>query len=146
MTGEACCFNCGLSGGAVHARIKFRAENSYHRPSARTLAFCSEECAVQFMFLQLETRSTRELITRYFAGKPITLAQFRRLVPVEGSDRAEMGSQVADSNGAKNGKNGNPGLPHMPPISARKSSPGRPKKWKSNAERMRAYRRAEECR
>jgi len=31
------------------------------------------------MFLRLETRSTRETVTRFFAGQPVRYAEFRKL-------------------------------------------------------------------
>jgi hypothetical protein len=105
------CVNCGLP-GRVRAKVKLKAENSFRRDSVKTLVFCGQECAIQTAFLQLKTVSTRESITRYLAGKPITLAQFRELVPVETSN-----------------------------VLPEHSRGGRPVKWATAAHKQREYRR-----
>ncbi len=147
------CFNCGLpddcttrQGSSVVLRL--RPSNSFCREARRKVWCCSDECAYQATFLQLETRSTREAITRLLGLRPITFGQFLRL-PIElvetRSDRAETISEVVDSVDSKNGKIGFMGLPHMDLVSARENGfktrkGGRPRKWKSEAERHRAYR------
>jgi hypothetical protein len=146
------CYNCGLPDVSVKARVCLRAENSFRRGSHRTLPFCNEECARQTMLLQLETRSTRENVTRFMGGSPITYAEFRKRVPVEpvgGSDRAETIAQTRINTEAPEAENGKVDLTHGERVSVRSEATcrrvgGRPRKWVSEAERMRVYRQCQQ--
>jgi len=76
------CYNCGLPDAAFQAKIKFKAKTAFRGASTRTLNFCSAECSRQTSFLQLETRSTPESVTRFLAGKPIRYSEYREIVPL----------------------------------------------------------------
>ena len=76
---------------------------------------------------------------------PVTLAQFRATHPLEGLDRTETMAETRINTGAKIGLFENLALeareefPHANRASKRKG--GRPRKWRSEAERVREYRR-----
>lgn len=130
------CHNCGLpSDCASNGRqvtLRLKPENGSQRERKHTVWCHSDECAIQALAIAQYGPATHKW--------PITLAQFRAMnpLPAKGrSDRTEMGFQVTDSINAKNANFEIMGLPHMPAISVRK---GRPKRWNSEAERLRAYR------
>jgi hypothetical protein len=145
------CYSCGLPDVSFKAKIRLRAENSFRRGSNRTLPFCNEECARQTMFVQLETRSTRETVTRFMGGYPITYAEFRKRVAVEAvgqSDRAETIAETRINTEPPEAENGKVDLTHGERVSERSEAVyrrvgGRPRKWVSEAERMRAYRQSQ---
>ena len=123
--------------------LRVRPTKNFVRETRRKVWCCSRECAYQAAFLQLETRSTRDTITRLLGGKPITYQQFRRL-PLEifegRSDRTETPSEVTDSIDTKTAKNEFMALPHREPISVRENNTGKPRKWNSEKDRLRSYR------
>jgi hypothetical protein len=152
---EPVCFNCGLPDPRVRASVVLRERdgNPYKHDSTRVLPFCGEECARQTTFLQLHTVSTPDRVTRFLAGKPITYAEFKAKVPVaverrpSGQDRSETIAEARVNSGAAEAENGLLGLPHAEPENGgfpnAKRRGGRPRKWKNDAERMRARRRAD---
>lgn len=136
------CENCGLPAWAVTGRgyrvVIYTKAEKFRRSSKRTVWCHVEECAAQAL-----------AVSRYGAAShkwPITLAQFRSLPEVQEVIRrsacTENGSQVVDSRDAQKGLNEEMRLPHIPAISVRK---GRPRKWISEAERLRAYRERNEA-
>jgi hypothetical protein len=139
------CENCGLPDDCT-ARLgcfvvlRLRPENQFCREQRRKVWCCSEECARQAAFLQLETRSSRDTITRLLGGKPISYQEFRRL-PLEivkaRSERYETPSEVIDSTSPKTIKNEVMALPH---AGVSFVTLGRPKTHPSAAARQRAYR------
>lgn len=142
------CYNCGLAYVTVRAKITLKAKNDFQRESRRTLSFCSEECANQTAFLQLRTASTPTAITRYLGSTPIRYADFRSQVklgvePILG-EGLNVRKPIAESRintGASEGKNEHMALPHIDLVSVRsRRLGGRPRKWKSEADRLRAYR------
>lgn len=145
------CYNCGSPDVKFKAKIRLCAENAFRRSSSRTLSFCNQGCARQTMFLQLETRSTRDTVTRFMGGHPITYAEFRKRVPVEPvgeSDRAETMLETRVNTGSPEVENEKVDLPHRDEVSERSEAlyrrvGGRPRKWASEAERMRAYRQSQ---
>ena len=143
---DATCYNCGLPGASLRARVQLRAENSYRRPKPQLLRFCNQRCAVETMFLQLPTKSTRESITRFLGSNPVTFAEFSSVTTVEvvedGLDRYEKASGTCINSGAEEGEVEEVTLPHIPPEFRNARGPrGRPRKWESRAEKQRAYRR-----
>ena len=90
----------------------------------------------------------RHVLTGILAGKPITYAEFCRLVPVElvdsRSDRPETIAETRINTGAAEAKNEILDLYHGGGVSGRleglKRKGGRPRKWGSEAERKRSYR------
>jgi len=148
------CENCGLPAWAVgtgyRVTIEVKAEK-FKRASKRTVWCHDRECALQTL-----------AIARYGLPTcrwPITLAQFRSLPEVqELISRSECTETIAGTRintGAPEALNEKVDLPHQPPISVRLEGPktceqaearfprrkgGRPKKWNSEAQRLRAYR------
>ncbi len=88
------CSNYGLPEAHFAVRVRQRAENRYQRETYLTLMFCTLECAAQTMFLRLETRTTRETVTRFFAGRPIRYAEFRRLVVLPQAGEASVRQNI----------------------------------------------------
>jgi hypothetical protein len=134
------CENRALPDARIRARIRLRDGNAFKADSRKTFVFCCETCGLQTAFLQLETSSTRDSITRFLAGKAVSFAQFCQLVPLERvdgrSERPEIPLQVLDSVSPKIAKSDFMTPPHAG-ISGRA---GRPRKWISEAERKRALR------
>ena len=124
------CFNCGLPNPRIKAKIKLKPNNRYNTESIRALPFCSEECALQTMFLQLSTHST------------IRYSEFKSKVTVElvndGLTVTKPPIQAIDFKGSKMAKNEE--MTTSPHFEFRNG--GRPRKWNSGAERQRAYRQS----
>jgi hypothetical protein len=145
------CFTCGLPDATVKAKVRLRRENAYRRDSRRTLPFCNSECARQAMFLQLEVRSTRDSVTRFMGGSPINYAEFSERVPleiVEGSDCSETIAESRVNTGSTNALIENLDPEYREGVSERHMGlysrrGGRPRKWASDAERMKAYRQSQ---
>jgi len=106
------------------------------------------------MFLQLEVRSTRDAGTRFMGGSPMSYAEFSERVPVEiveGSDRAATIAESRINTGSKNALIENLDPEYREGVSERperseglyKRPGGRPRKWASDAERMKAYRQSQ---
>jgi hypothetical protein len=147
------CENCGLPDDCTtrlgcFVVLRLRPENQFCREQRRKVWCCSDECARQAAFLQLETRSTRETITRLLGGKPISYREFRRL-PLEivkaRSERPETIAETRVNTGAKTAKNEVMALPHADPVFGTNGAlktrlGGRPRKWASESERKRDYR------
>jgi hypothetical protein len=79
---NSACENCGLPDAKLRAKIHRKDGTAWRPDSTRTLLFCGEQCARQFAFLQLETRSTSDKIARYLGKKQIRFSQFVRIVPL----------------------------------------------------------------
>jgi len=150
------CENCGLPADAVSGlgyklTVEVKPENTFQRASRRTVWCHDRECAVQTLAIARFGLPT--------CRWPITLAQFRSLPEVqELISRSECTETIAGTRintGAPEALNEKVGLPHQPPISVRLDGPktceqaearfpcrkgGRPKKWNSEAQRLRAYR------
>lgn len=93
------CFGCGIPiTNEIRCRIKFPAENKFRKASIRAESFCSEACAYCVMFDLLPKEVSRDSITRFLAGKPITLAQYKEKVQL---DRYEIPSEDVDSKDRK---------------------------------------------
>lgn len=144
------CFNCALPSDCATRRgcsvvLRLRPANSFVRATRRTVWCCSESCAYQAAYLQLETRSTRDSITRFLGEKPISYRQLPLGLAKSQSDRPETIAETRMFIDAKNGENGFVGLPHGDLVSGREDGlgtrrGGRPRKWNSEAQRKRAYR------
>lgn len=153
---EETCHNCGMPADVCRTapdssnpdtmqpakgrriQISRKAENGYQRCSTRTVWCCSDECAIQALAIAKFGIATHNW--------PITLAQFRGTRPLEGLDRAKTLAETRINTGAVEGLFGKVGLDYGEGVSARNMglktrNGGRPRKWASNSERMRAYRR-----
>jgi hypothetical protein len=140
------CYNCGLPADCspsegYRIQITHKAENGFHRDRRRTVWCHSRECAIQALAVAAYGPSTRDW--------PITLAQFRATHPLELSDRSETIAETRINTGAPEGLFGNPDPEYGQGVSERSRAlktrkGGRPRKWISDAERMRARRRAAE--
>lgn len=141
------CEMCGLPSSAarsgVRIRLRVAAENASRRDRKRTVWCCSKSCANQAFAVSMMGPATHKW--------PVTLAEFTTAHCEEieraiqaGSHRTETPFQAVDSTGPKNGDFAVLGLPRMEPISVRSQAysarKGRPRKWASEAERLRAYR------
>lgn len=86
------CENCGLPEARVKAWVKLRPrESRFTRRQVKPrqlFYFCNDTCALQTMFLQLPTESTRERISRSLHGQAVTFAEYRKKVQVERADQA----------------------------------------------------------
>lgn len=71
------CENCGLT-VQCQASVLIPAENAFKRDERHLFSFCTEQCAVEFAFAHLPTKSTRETVTRFFNDEPISLADFTK--------------------------------------------------------------------
>lgn len=137
------CHNCGMysdcaSGEGRTVALHVMPKSKFCRETKRTVWCCSDSCAYQAL-----------AIARYGLPSyrwPVTLAQFIGLNPLPlRSERTKTPSQVLDSASPKIEKNEFPGLPLMDTVSVREKGlktrrGGRPRKWESEAERLRAYR------
>lgn len=145
MTTTDSCYNCGLpayanSDEGIAIRLRQRAENSFQRDHKRTVWCCSRSCAIQAFAISRMGPSTHNW--------PVSLSEFAGLHHEEIEkaiqvrlDRTEMASGTRINSGAAEGKSGYLALPYTEPINGRISvRRGRPKKWASEAERLRAYR------
>lgn len=135
------CYNCGLPSDCVQSegyrlKITHKAENEYRRDSKRAVWCHSKECAIQAIAVAKYGPSTHRW--------PITLAQFRSTDPLRGLDRAETIAETRINTGAPESLFENVDPEDGPGVSERftgsKRKGGRPRKWASEAERMRAYR------
>lgn len=145
------CYNCGLPQVEVRARITLKAGNNFQRESRPALTFCSDECAYQTAFLQLHKGSTPTTITRYLGSKPIRYAEFRSQAKLDvdpidpildsGLTVRKPIAETRENIGVPEAENEKMALPHTDLVSVR-SRPlgGRPRKWRSEADRLRAYR------
>lgn len=136
------CHNCGMpnwaiSGDGVETRLRQKPHNRFSRDTKPRVWCCSESCALQ-------ARAQAEMGSATHRW-PMTLSEYaaqERTQRQRRSDRAKTTSEVIDSKEPKMGKNGFMTLPYLERqnalVSARKG--GRPRKWETNAERMRAYR------
>jgi hypothetical protein len=147
---KACtCESCGLPSWAVAdegVRIKLRqkAENSFRRDRVRTVWCCSRPCADQAFALSVMGPASHRW--------PVTLAEFTAGhhdeidQAIQGqSDRPETYAGPRIISGVAEPNLEVMGLPHMGVVSGRREgsyarSGGRPRKWKSEAERKRAER------
>jgi hypothetical protein len=137
------CHNCGLpsdccSTEGYRLQITRKAENEYRRDSRRTVWCHNKECAIQALAVARYGPSTHRW--------PITLAQFRSTRPLDDLDRAETIAKTRINTGSPEAlfenldpEYGEGVSERLEPANARKG--GRPRKWDSDAERMRAYRR-----
>lgn len=137
------CHNCGLPSDCClsegyRIRIIRKAENEYQRDSKRAVWCHSKECAVQALGIARYGSATHKW--------PITLAQFRASQPLGESDRTETIAETRINTASPEGLNANLDQDLTGPISVRSGAflrkGGRPRKWTSEAERLRAYRRA----
>jgi hypothetical protein len=135
------CYNCGLPEDCALSegyklRLTFKAKTAYGRDSKRTVWCHSEECTIQALAVALYGPSSHKW--------PVTLAQFRATRPLDGLDRAETIAEPRVNTGAPEALVGILDPEHGAGVSVRfrasKRIGGRPRKWASEAERMRAYR------
>jgi len=136
------CHNCGLPSDCSAAeghtvRLEIKPSNKFHRTSHRTVWCHSEECAVQAPAIARYGLSTHKW--------PVRFAQARATHPLEGLDRTETIAGTRINTASKNGsfenldlEAGN-GFPYADRVLKRKG--GRPRKWRSEADRVREYRR-----
>ncbi len=133
---ERSCHNCGLRSGATSSpglmvRLALRPMNGFERKRRVTVWCHSDECALQVLAVAQYGPATHKW--------PLTLTQFRAMNRL---DRAETYAQTRIKSGAAKadfqimGSDALPGFPN-----ARKRVGGRPRKWRSDAERMRTFRR-----
>ena len=133
------------------ATITLKAQNDFQRESRRSLSFCSEECAYQTAFLQLHTVSAPTTITRYLGSTPIRYADFRSQVKLDvdpidasldsGPTVRKPTAEAPENIGPPEAENEEPALPYTDLVSVRsRRLGGRPRKWRTEADRLRAYR------
>ena len=136
------CHNCGLPSDCCASegqtvKLEVKLVNNFHRTSHRTVWCHSEECVIQALAIARYGLPTHKW--------PVTLAQFRATHPLEGLDRTETIAGTCINTEAKIGLFENLVLeatdefPYVNRASKRKG--GRPRKWNSEAERVREYRR-----
>jgi hypothetical protein len=132
------CHNCGLPSDCCSTEgysltLERKAANRFRRDSRRTVWCHSEECAVQAL-----------AIARYglpTSRWPITLAQFRASAPLERSDVRKPTLEVVDSTSSKTPLFEKVDPQHGGEVYERSERKGgRPRKWASDAERMRVRR------
>lgn len=135
------CHNCGLRSDCCSTEgysltLERKATNRFRTDSRRTIWCHSEECAVQAL-----------AIARYGLPTyrwPITLAQFRASTPLERSDVRKPTSEVIDSTSSESALFEKVDPQHGGEVYERSERKGgRPRKWASDAERMRARRAAQ---
>ncbi len=133
------CHNCGLPMDCVTSegyrlKLPFKAENRFKRDSTKSVWCCSDECSIQALAIAKYGPSTHKW--------PLTLAQFRSTKPLKDRTRAETISEDRINIGVFEG------LFEVKPseddrgISARKKKVGRPRKWSTESERHKVYRRS----
>lgn len=140
MTG---CHMCGLPSWPIaepgfSVKLRIKAETRFQRDRRPTVWCCSPSCAIQSLAVAEMGPVTHKW--------PISLAQFASLNAERIAaclDRAETYQKNRINSGAENAENWFMGLPHMEAENLRKPRRGgRPKKWETNAHRMRAYRQS----
>jgi hypothetical protein len=134
---ERCCYNCGLPDPGIQARVKLAVENTYRRSAVRALPFCNEECALQSMFLQLPTRSTRDSIARIQDGRAVSYAEFRSKVRVHGQTVTKTIAGTRINIDPEEAENEELTPEAHPGFLSRKG--GRPRKYNSTDERQKAH-------
>jgi hypothetical protein len=131
---------CGLPSWSVTGGIttRLRVKASYGQKSDRwhTVWCCSNDCAIQ-------SHAVAEMgpATRHW---PVTLAEYAALNRdrILGSDRTETIAEPRENSGSAEAKNEIVDPEVNPGVSVRQKRPGgRPRKWQSEAARLRAYRR-----
>ena len=139
------CHNCGLPSDCFMSegykiQITRKAENAYGRDSKRTVWCHSKECALQALAIAKYGASTHRW--------PVTLAQFRATRPLDGLDRTETIAESRINTEAPEALFENLEQTPTDPLSVRftgsRRKGGRPRKWASESERLRAYRRSPE--
>jgi hypothetical protein len=134
------CHNCGLpsdcsSSEGYTLTIEHRAENKFRRNSRRTVWCHSEECAIQTLAIAKYGLPTYRW--------PISLSQFRATAPLDSSNVRKPTSEVTDSTKSESALFDKGDLEAGNPVYERpERKGGRPRKWASDAERMRARRAA----
>lgn len=135
---ERVCHNCSLPSGAITTpgrlvRLTLKPENGFPRERRVTVWCHSDECALQAM-----------AIARYGPAShrwPITMAQFRAMNRL---DRYETHAETRINSGAAETDFGIMGGDALPGFCNAQNGPkrvsGRPRRWRSNAERQRAWR------
>jgi len=140
MNVEKVCFNCGLPGARVRAKVTLKAENSFKRKASKVLDFCSEECGVQTMFLQLPVVSDRHRIARILHGKAIRYSEFRKGVRLERVDGGQTVTKTPSRTRINSGSNEGENAELIPEAhEGFLSRGGRPRKYRSDSERRRAH-------
>jgi hypothetical protein len=135
------CHMCGLPssswfGPGTVIKIKTKAENRFQRTRTISVPCCSPDCALQSLAISDMGPATHKW--------PISLAEyFDRIQSLEGFDegpaRTETPSESSENTGAGQPENRSVDLDHVPRVSVRRKG-GRPRKWNSEAERLRAHR------
>jgi hypothetical protein len=134
------CHTCGLPSDCCGSDsytliLEHKAENKYHRNSHRTVWCHSNECAIQALAIAKYGLPTYRW--------PISLAQFRATNPLGSSHVRKPTTQVIDSEGSKIALYEKVDPQHGEVVSERSERRGgRPRKWVSDAARMRARRAA----
>ncbi len=140
------CFNCGLPSDSVAGEgrtlvLLVKAANRFCRQTKQTVWLCSDACAIQTLAIAKYGPATHKW--------PTSLAQFRAMNPLPPSDGCHRPETIAGSRmngGSAELEKGFLDLPYVDLVSGRKSARktrlgGRPRKWKSEAERKRTFRR-----
>ena len=140
------CEVCGLPSWAtdsgVRIKLRLKAENSFRRDHSRTVWCCSRPCAVQaFAISKMGPASHRW---------PVSLADFETVHrheierALEGSDRTETPLETRINSGVEEANFEVALPPHQEEVSVRSqvvsARNGRPRKWGSEAQRLKAYR------
>ncbi len=140
------CFNCGLPTDRVSGKgrilvLSLKPGNRFCRQTKRTVWVCSDDCAFQTLAISKYGTATHKW--------PVTLAQFKATNPLPLSEDCHRPETIAErriNSGSSEPENKLLDQPYLDLVSGRKSGRktrigGRPRKWKSDAERKRAYRR-----
>jgi hypothetical protein len=133
------CHNCGIPSDIFEASGRFvvlhlQPSNRFCRATKKTVWCCSGECCYQALAIAAYGPASHKW--------PITLAEFKALNPLP--DRTETIAETRINTGAKSGECDIMAPLVMEGVSVRKTAfkrkGGRPKKWTSEAVRLRAYR------
>lgn len=138
------CHNCGLPSDIFEANgrsivLHLQPSNRFCRATKRTVWCCSDECCYQALAIAAYGPASHKW--------PIKLSEFRTLNPLtprDEPDRTETIAETRINTGARRGKSEVMTPLVMERVSVRKTAfkrkTGRPRKWTSEAERLRAYR------
>ena len=138
------CHNCGIPSDISEAvgrsvTLHLQPSNRFCRATRKTVWCCSDECCFQALAIAAYGPASHKW--------PIKLSEFRTLnslPPQDEPDRTETIAETRINTGAKRGEFEIMAPLVMEGLSVRKTAfkrkTGRPRKWTSEAERLRAYR------